>query len=198
MVIESKITSIIDEEYDNSLITIQSDLKLYEGELPNGKEKYRKIGNILSYYFDVANTINCEENVFDLFDIDGSFIEYYELLYENGSIKDEISAQMGDIIFGNLFLIQKVEILPKFRGSKYGHKAVKRLIQQFAHGVALIVLKPFPLQFEKKRFEALNHKSKYKSFVKDEKRAFAKIIKYWEEIGFQQIGNSDIWGINPL
>ncbi len=198
MLIESKISSWVEEDEYTSLIKIHSDLKIFKEELPNGKEKFVKVGTALSYYFDVSNCINSNESIDDLFDLEGSFLEYYSLLYEEGFIKDEISEQMGDILNNNLFLIQKVEVKSKYRGNKYGQAAVIRLIQQFAHGVGLVVLKPFPLQYENSRYESLSKASKFKSFVKDEKQAFSKIRKYWEGIGFQKIGDSEIWGINPL
>ena len=198
MLIESKISSWAEEDESTSLITINSDLKIFKEELPDGKIKYQKIGTALSYYFDVANTINSKESVFDLFDIEGSFPEYYHLLYKNGFFKDKISKQMGDIVDNNLFLIQKIEINPKFRGNNYGLAAAIRIMQQFAHGVGLVVLKPFPLQFENGKHDILSEKQKYKSFSNEEKVAFSKITKYWEKIGFQRISNSKIWGLNPL
>lgn len=198
MIIESKSVSFAEEDYDNSLISIHSNLKIFKEELPDGNVRYQKIGNALSYYFDVAHTINSEESIFDLFDIDGSFPEFYHLLYENGFFKEIIVDQMGDIINSNLFLIQKVEISPKFRGNNYGLAAVLRLIQQFAHGVGLVVLKPFPVQFENGQQNILGKKNNYKSFVKNEKQAFDKIKRYWEIVGFEQIGQSNIWGLNPL
>lgn len=180
------------------MITIHSDLRIIKEELPDGKIIYQKIGTALSYYFDVANTINSEESIFDLFDIEGSFPEYYHLLYKNGFFKDKISKQMGDIVDNNLFIIQKIEINPKFRGKNYGLAAAIRIIQQFAHGVGLVVLKPFPLQFENGKHNIMSKKQKYKSFSIEEKIAFSKIRMYWERIGFQRIGNSEIWGLNPL
>lgn len=198
MLIESKISSYVEDDLESSLITIHSDLKIFKEELPDGNIKYQKIGSVISYYFDVGNTIDSNQSVMELFDLEQPFLECYDTLYEGNYFKDEISDQMGDILYNNLFLIQKVEVDPKYRGNNYALVALIRIIQQFAHGVGLIVLKPFPLQFEGGQSETTKTKSNYKLFVKDEKLAFSKIRRYWEKIGFQQIGDSEIWGLNPL
>jgi len=85
--------------------------------------------------------------------------------------------------------ISRVEINKSMKGNDFGKLLVQRIIDNFGGGQARIVLKPYPLQWEKKY--GWNKEDKIQ-FEKDKK----KVRSVWEKMGFEQICDSEFWGRN--
>ena len=99
---------------------------------------------------------------------------------------DKMNAHAGCT---NIVLIDRVKINKNMRGHNFGKLLVQRIIDNFGSSEARIVLKPYPLQWEQK--ENWNNEDKMQ-FEKDQQR----VIKVWEEMGFEQIGDTEYWGRN--
>jgi hypothetical protein len=56
---------------------------------------------------------------------------------------------LGDDIWNfNFLILDRVELLPRFRGSGVGLFVLWSLIERFGAGAGVVGMKPFPLQFE--------------------------------------------------
>eukprot|EP01084_Bolivina_argentea_P072828 132212_1 len=87
----------------------------------------------------------------------------------------------------NIILINRVEINKHFKGKKYGKYLVQRICDNFGTHMCRVVLKPFPLQWERKDPKTEEDNI---NFEKDRK----KVIGVWESIGFEQISDTKYWG----
>eukprot|EP01084_Bolivina_argentea_P142726 250704_1 len=89
----------------------------------------------------------------------------------------------------NIILISRVEVNKHFKGKQYGRCLVQRITDNFGVGQCRVVLKPFPLQWERVEDTSDDHK---KQFEEDRR----KVISVWESMGFTQICDSAFWGRN--
>ena len=48
----------------------------------------------------------------------------------------------------NVLILDRLEILPKYRGKKLGLAVIRHMIQRFGAGAGFVGLKAFPLQLE--------------------------------------------------
>src|SRR5205085_12479330 len=98
----------------------------------------------------------------------------------------------------DLLILDRLEILPEYRGRRLGLACLYRCIQQFWHGAGLVVLKPFPLQFENN-----GHKSEWREslelgkFGKYLKSSRSKLEKYYATLGFEKLPRTEIMAMCP-
>jgi hypothetical protein len=94
----------------------------------------------------------------------------------------------------NLLIVDRIEILPEFRGNNIGLECLRRCLQQYAHGCGVVALKCFPLQFEGAELDdpAWRRKMQMGKLSKDHKRSLAKLKKYYASLGFKIIPGTDI------
>lgn len=126
-------------------------------------------------------------HIFNIFDVEQR--EFTEALQEHYS---------HDLFGSNVGLIQKVSILPKFRGYQIGAKAIKDLLFHYTSTCALFALQPYPLQFEPKESVKENANLELDTFEQDEKKAFKQLSNYYKSIGFHTVkGFKDLLFFNP-
>ena len=115
-------------------------------------ERKTVAGRFRLYYIDVCAALNAEASVFDIFDTLSTTIDYYPAIFHPRTIQytDEIERLFKDeyISFGNVLILDRLEILPRFRSRGLGLVVMRRLIERFGAGAALVAIKPFPLQCE--------------------------------------------------
>jgi hypothetical protein len=141
--IQYSISGALEDEIENYLTTITGEIFCFNNDM----ETKRKIGIIKGYYVDIDNAMSEGYGPFDILDLDGSTEPYYEAVFDDAT--NEFKATLGpDIYQSNLLIIDRVEIIPEFRGRKIGLVAMYRMIRQFSHGCGLVTIKVFPLQFE--------------------------------------------------
>jgi len=79
----------------------------------------------------------------------------------------------------NVLVLDWIKIEPPFRGWGLGRKALARMIKKYGPGCTLVIMKPFPLQFE-------GVLGTYDSaeFV----AAYRKLIRFYAPLGFSNVG----------
>eukprot|EP01084_Bolivina_argentea_P084623 152975_1 len=99
-----------------------------------------------------------------------------------------ISDEMNEGGGGNIIYLDRIKVNEVYNGFGYGRCLVQKIIDNHARGFDSVVLKPFPLQWEKKEMKTEESK---KLFEKDMK----KVIQVWESMWFYPFGgNSGYWG----
>lgn len=101
----------------------------------------------------------------------------------------------------NLLILDRLEILPEFRGNDYSRRIIDDGIKTFGSNAGLMVLKAFPLQLEyhdeNKLQDDWDKKMNIDTFEKDEKKAFTKLINHYRKLGFKKINNNNIM-VKPI
>jgi hypothetical protein len=98
---------------------------------------------------------NGEENapsLFELLDIRSETAPYLPLLHstEAYNFSPAVCSIVGeDMVHSrNMLILDRLEILPAFRGQQLGLRYLRIAIQRFGLGCRIVAIKPFPLQFE--------------------------------------------------
>jgi len=96
----------------------------------------------------------------------------------------------------NILILDRLEILPRFRGQQLGLQYVRAAISRFGIGCRLAAIKPFPLQFEGKMGSVSGNETEYvgpsKSMLANFDAATKKLKKYYAREGFISLRNSDL------
>ena len=161
-------------------------------------------GEITAFYLDLGSVFAREYTPKDIFDHSQDSFHHYEVVFDSttGEIKDAILAEHGpDIIGYNWLILNRLEILPEYRGMKLGLAAIHRTIQQFAQDCAFVSLMAAPLQVER-RIES-PHKEKWFAemqlnlFPTDMAVATQRLKDYYSLVGFREVAGSNVMLLNP-
>lgn len=94
-----------------------------------------------------------------------------------------------DVSYGNVLILDRLEILPQFRGHGLGAEVIRRLIERFSPGADLVAMKPFPLQLEANPCDqgAWRDKLQLEGLSRNAARSTSKLRRYYAAIGFKHL-----------
>jgi GNAT superfamily N-acetyltransferase len=148
-------------------------------------------------YIDVDRAANDGMSVSDVFDAHEYIVGYFDALYGSNApeFDNRVMELLGyDILGSNVLILDRLELLPRYRGRGLGLKVMRHMICRFAAGAAVVAIKPFPLQFEyepsdedKRRWRA---DLGLAQFVKNERVATKKLRDYYSTLGFVRISRT--------
>ena len=100
----------------------------------------------------------------------------------------------GDVFDQDLLIIPKLEILPNYRGHDIGLFCMARLIQMLSSGCGLVVIKPFPLQFDSsyKEYTERRELLGFDQLTASQADATEKLIKHYKRLGFRALPGTDL------
>jgi GNAT superfamily N-acetyltransferase len=86
----------------------------------------------------------------------------------------------------NFLILDRVELLPKYRGTGVGLLVLRSLIERFGTGAGVVGMKPFPLQFEPKDAtdSPWRRRLRLEQFPSDSKISTSKLSNYYNRLGF--------------
>src|SRR5687768_17386021 len=88
----------------------------------------------------------------DVLDVQSATAPYIALLSKRraGNFSRAVMRMLGKEIAmsQNMFILDRLEILPKFRGHELGLDAMRACLDHFSGGCRIAAIKPYPLQFE--------------------------------------------------
>jgi hypothetical protein len=113
---------------------------------------HRVVGRARAYVVPIDQARDHGHHALDFLDVNGDVWPYNVLLShrEAGSFSSAVNRALGidDVYSQNLLIIDRVEILPRFRGRDYGLQAMHLILTHLSLGCRLAAIKPYPLQFE--------------------------------------------------
>lgn len=156
------------------------------------------VGKFRLYYIDVGRAMNEDEEVYHVLDAHSEHLaEYFKPIFD--SEDPNFSEQLLDlysheIYESNFLVIDRLEILPQFRGERLGLKILRHLIDRFSPSAGIVAIKPYPLQFEhepldKKKID-WKRKLELSQCSTDQKASTERLHQYYSELGFQILKNS--------
>lgn len=156
-------------------------------------ERDRIAGRFRVYYADFELAQNHGVSAFEVLDAYQHTCEYDEAVL--GSKRAPFSARLekllGDEIWRfNMLILDRIEILPKYRGGGIGLLVLISLIERFGAGAGVVGMKPFPLQFEPKQHRDSSAWAKrltLEDFPQDAKMAKNKLKRYYAKLGFVEM-----------
>jgi GNAT superfamily N-acetyltransferase len=148
-------------------------------------------GKFHVYYLDVLAAFNANASVFDIFDCRSDTLDYYGAIFEPGTLdaSPKLTKLFGEsrVGWGNVLIINRLEVLPQFRGHNLGLIVMRRLIERFSAGAFVVGIKPFPLQREAGSDEPDDWSARLDlgQLDKNLKRATSKLRSHYARLGFK-------------
>ena len=155
----------------------------------------------------VAQALDDGYDIYDVFDTDSYTMRIGDEIYdfENDDIKEDLGRQLfGDDYMANpnICIFERLTILPEYRGLGIAAKFIKDNFFFFNTACGLIVMQPFPLQFEAEGTHAkcsdFERQMEYDQMEKDENKARKSLINFYKKVGFLSVkGYDDLMFLLP-
>lgn len=86
----------------------------------------------------------------------------------------------------NFLILDRVELLPRYRGHEVGLLVLRSLIERFGAGAGVVGMKPFPLQLERKDATVSRWRRglRLEQFPSDSEISTRKLRNYYRRLGF--------------
>ncbi|MGH8565608.1 MAG: hypothetical protein ACREXW_16550 [Gammaproteobacteria bacterium] len=146
----------------------------------------------------MERAVNEGTHIFDVLDAHSShLVEYFEPIF--GTNAPDFSNRLmrllkHDLVGSNLLVLDRLEVLPQYRGQQVGLDVMRHMLRRFSAGAGAVAIKPFPLQFEvsppgddeMKWREELQ----LERLPKDKRLATSKLCDYYKKLGFIRLGRT--------
>lgn len=154
-----------------------------------GESKETLIGRVSGYRVHMGLVWEHDLNPLDVFDAHShTLLGFYEVLFDQRTC--ELKESICELSVGpDVLIIDKVEILPNYRGKSIGLKAVRRTMEFLGGGCAVTALHAHPIQYDKldKDWTLQMH---LQNFIGDKQTAQKKLRDYWSRLGFRRVGRT--------
>ena len=166
-----------------------------------GKRERRTVaGRFDASYINVDNSLLDGVKLCDVMDTySAETAEIYETLFDPHTyeLREDVKKLLGGVTFRNILVINRVEILPPYRGMGLGLATMWDLIRRHSAGCGIVALKAFPIQFRAGRLSDLeesdwNKKMGYDPYSYAVEFAHEKLIFHLKKLGFEPIGDAGV------
>ena len=187
------------------VLTIKADVIAdWEVEENGGSTPYElKVGSLKFYLVRVGNAHDSGDSLSRVFDATQELSDVDEAIYDasSGEFNEAILKEYPDIYLGgdDLLIASRLAIDPLARGQLLGLSVLERMIEDWRSGCSLIVMKPYPLQFECSARKGREwDQLQLAAFEQNRAKAFRQLRRYYSKLDFQQVGKSDFFARCPL
>lgn len=154
------------------------------------EDKRELVGKFRLFYVDVERADDEGIAIWAVLDAhSAATAEYYEPLFDGEGFSDRILDLIDHEVAGrNVLILDRLEILPKYRGRKLGLEVMRHMIRRFSSGTGIVAIKPFPLQGEV--IPTSEETKKWRADLAldqlptDQIVATTKLREYYSQIGF--------------
>ena len=189
----SLVVRLDDEDFDeyDYVRRFVGNIELVVGE----EEKRTEIGEIEVWCIDGSRAQADNLDIVELCDfITQDEYDYAESIYTNGQLDHSI---VEDPFFQDVLVLHKIAILPEYRGSGYGLKVTKKVIETMGCQCGAVLLRPTPLQLSDRGEDAeWKLRMCMEEFCQDEREAREKLTEYWKNLGLSPTKHPEIYCIS--
>jgi hypothetical protein len=194
-----KSSALIDEEPENYLITIDWEIRCLDD-----RGKSSLVGKMRAFFVDIEEAAINGDGPYFVLDLEQATEPFYSVLFDarTNDFKESIYDLAGEVVYSrNLLILDRLEILPAYRGRRLGLACLYRCMQQHRHGAGLVALKCFPLQFEHRVPDSSevkwHEKMEMEGMGKVVKSCRSKLTNYYSLLGFEKVGRTEFMILNP-
>jgi len=182
------------QEFDDYIYITHGEV-VGETEMFDGLfEKREVVASFSVTFVNFEKMIAEGQDVEDIFDSHSdAMYNYYNVLYDGHDFMEDIY-EMYDygLVGANLFIIDRLLVFSRFRGHGLGLKVMDFLISRLGHGAALVLIKPFPLQFECGECPEQWKRDPprewgFSKLSKSKKNSMSKLRAHYGKIGFSEL-----------
>jgi len=185
------------DDYERYLAVYEGDLFVFLDNEQENDDREHPAGQVRLFVLNADAAEREDENLFDVLDEREETAAYSPLLGDNaGNFSPAVCKILAEemVFCRNMLILDRPEILPRFRGQQLGLKYVRAAISRFGIGCRLAAIKPFPLQFEGKMGTVGGSETvePSKSMLADFDVATKKLKQYYAREGFVALRKSDL------
>lgn len=166
-------------------------------------EPEKLIGKVVFKIIYLDEALQTGYDLYEIFDTYEYTFRHAEVFFDFdlGELKESIQKHYDyDLVGGNICLLERIEILPEYRGNNIAAKVTKDIIFHFGGTCGLFIIQSYPLQFESKNRiqDEWQKQLDLNNFPSKEKAAFKMLSNYYKSFGFEEIsGYTDLLFYNP-
>jgi hypothetical protein len=175
----------------------------YAGELfvvDEDGEKRELAGKARIFVLNADAAERADTPLFDVLDYRAETAPYIELLnlQEAGNFSPAVCKLLAEemVMSQNMLILDRLEVLPEFRGEKLALRFMQAVIHRFAMGCRIVALKAYPLQFEAsesdQNSDGWRSRLSLESLSSSEKVATAKLKSYYAREGFVSVKGTSL------
>ncbi len=179
----------LDDEPNHFVRRHEGRVTLYDGDGDDPID----IGRYRAFYIDAEGALCADMPLFDVFDSVSEVYPYVQLydLDEGSQSAAAKKAAGADFLFEpNLLILDRLEILPRYRGHGYGLQALISMMHWFQAGAGMVAMKPFPLQSECRR-DGKHDDLELDKFPAHYTQARTKLRRYYAQLGFKLVPKTE-------
>jgi len=155
----------------------------------NHSERDQIAGRFRIYYADFELGQNHNVTAREILDTYQHTFDYADVVLDSDEtpFSRRLRNLLGDEIGNpNFLILDRVELLPKYRGNGVGLLVLRSLIERFGTGAGVVGMKPFPLQLETTDATDSRWRSRLRleQFPSDSKISTRKLRDYYHRLGF--------------
>ena len=148
------------------------------------------IGEFSVIQVDLEGAWRSGMTVYEVMDITAPSFDLFQAIYKRDDYSRAAVKALGGhpIASENILILDRLLILPDFRGHGFGLDALKLMLQRFSFGAGIMALKAFPLQFEPETSDDV--RLGLKRFKGNHATAQRKLVSLYKQAGFASIGRT--------
>ena len=155
----------------------------------NHSERDQVVGRFRIYYADFEVGQNHGVTAREILDTYEHTFDYADAVLnsDESPFSRRLHGLLGNEINNfNFLILDRVELLPKYRGTGVGLLVLRSLIERFGTGAGVVGMKPFPLQFEPKdeTDTPWRRRLRLEQFPSDSKISTSTLRSYYHRLGF--------------
>ena len=179
-----------DEDSEKWISAIKGEVFFYDEDT----DEEVLVGKARFFYVDIALS---SWYPFDLLDTMSGTAPFIEPLYGYDRTAVEFNSHVCelleyDYLSPNLFILDRIEIIPQHRGKGLTQEIIKETCRLFSGKADVIALKVCPLQHENNRQDVWGQKMQLNKLEQDPVKAENSLTSYYKKLGFKYLGNENV------
>lgn len=163
-----------------------------------------RAGTFRIFIVDAERAYNDGVDVFTVFDMHGETVNYFRLYGDDLEFLPAVIKLLpgGERFAPGMLILDRLEILLKYRGHGIGLRVLRALQFQFSMGCGIVAMNPYPLQFEggtprenvgQQAFIA----QRLDTFPTNFKKSLASLTRYYGRLGFKKVPGLEYMVADP-
>ena len=184
------------EEPMDFLVSITGDVTVYSSD---GPEEYAVIGKVHYYHAQLDQELRYPawETVEGVTAETAAFACLFEEMTSNWTGKLQQLVPDADIGHLNLLILDRIQILPAYRGQGLSRALIKDALRTFAPSTQVLALKCGPLQLDDRDADrdtdpAFLKQMGWEQLPQDPETASARLEAYYKSLGFQRYNDDGV------
>ena len=166
-------------------------------------EKDQVVGRFRIYYADFEVGQNHNVTAREILDTYQHTFDYADAVLnsDESPFSRRLHSLLGnEINHFNFLILDRVELLPKYRGNGVGLLVLRSLIERFGAGAGVVGMKPLPLQLEPTDATDSRWRSRLRleQFPFDSKISTRKLRDYYHRLGFIPMRSTPLYVPKPI